>query len=114
MDLDIIQNCSGNVSKELHEHATDYYRHVAGRIIGTLITVLIASISIAGNVAVVIVSFQDEILRAQVGNVLISDRVNIRFRCVSAKNKGFGKISVSAKKLPNVRPKPKQPAFLKI
>ena len=42
-----------------------------------------------------------------------SDRPNIRFRRVSAKNKGFDKISVSAKKWPNIQPKPKQPVFLK-
>ena len=49
--------------------------------------------------------------------LLSSDRPKIRFRFrlrpVSAKNKSFGKISVSAKKWPNVRPKPKQPVFLK-
>ena len=40
-------------------------------------------------------------------------RPKIRFRRVSAKNKGFGKNSVSAKKWPNVRREPKQSVFFK-
>ena len=71
MDLDSIRNFSENVSEGLYQFDIEFQRHLAGRIIGTLITVLIAIIAILGNVAVVIVSFRDEILRAQVGNLLI-------------------------------------------
>lgn len=68
MDL----NVSGNISEEFLLLADDYHRQPAGRIIGSLITIVIAIIAIIGNVAVVIVSLKDELLRAQTGNLLIA------------------------------------------
>ena len=52
-------------------------------------------------------------IQCQKNGLFTSDRLNIQFRRVLAKNKDFGKISVSAKKWPNFRPKSKQPVFLK-
>lgn len=71
MDSHAIKNVTGNFSEDLQNIAVDCHRHLVARIIGSLVTIVIAIISIAGNVAVVIVSFQDKILRAQVGNLLI-------------------------------------------
>lgn len=71
MDINTFKNFSGNISEIFPPIADDYHRHAAGRIIGVLITVLIAITSIIGNVAVVIASFNDEVLRAQIGNLLI-------------------------------------------
>lgn len=64
-------NVSGNISEFLLLEG-DYHRHPVGRIIGSLITVLIAFIAIIGNATVVTVSFKDEFLRSQAENILIA------------------------------------------
>lgn len=61
-----------NVSSGCNEENVSLYRrHIIGNILGSFFTLIIAVISIIGNVAVVFVSFSNETLRAQTGNLLI-------------------------------------------
>lgn len=66
MDRGSLRNISVNTP-----HPNEYHRPVDGRIISRLITTVIATVSIGDNIAVVAISFQEELLLAPNGNLLI-------------------------------------------
>lgn len=71
MEVTTVRNISENISRVFFHIADGCCRRPFGIISGSVITILIAIISIIGNLLVVVVSFNDESLRMQTGNLLL-------------------------------------------